>query len=311
MRRVLWLLSGLLILVLVAMPWLRSAEHADLEAARAQAPGAFVTLQHGKVFYRVAGPADGAPVILVHGFSVPDYIFDGTRRHLADAGFRVVSFDLYGRGWSDRPDVVYDRDLFAGQLSQLMDALHIQRASLVGISMGGAVVGHFAAAHAERVDKLVLIDPFTQPIDIGPMRWPVIGDWLFYSYYLPHLAETQLDGASHPEHFADWPKQFAAQMRYPHFGRALLSTGRHLIGQSSLPDFTQVGRQNIPTLLVWGRRDETVPFALSAQVLQAIPSAKLLAIDDAGHIANVERPDIVDPAIATFLTAPAVAMTPR
>jgi pimeloyl-ACP methyl ester carboxylesterase len=200
MRRLLWLLLGLLILLAVALPWLRSVEHADLSAAQAQAPGAFVTLQHGKVFYRVAGPANGAPVILVHGFSVPDFIFDGTRRQLADAGFHVISLDLYGRGWSDRPDVVYDRDLFAGQLGQLMDALNIKRASLVGISMGGAVVGHFAAAHADRVDKLVLIDPFTQPFDIGPMRWPVIGDWYFYSFYLPHLQATLVDGSSHPEH---------------------------------------------------------------------------------------------------------------
>jgi pimeloyl-ACP methyl ester carboxylesterase len=64
-------------------------------------------------------------------------------------------------------------------------------------------------------------------------------------------------------------------------------------------------------LLVWGRQDDTVPFALSAQVLQAIPSAKFLAIADAGHIANVERPDIVDPAIAAFLAAPAIPMTPH
>ena len=302
MRRLFRFVVLLLLATVIALPWLRSEERADLDAqARAAADGQFLTLGHGQVHYRIDGPASGATVVLLHGFSVPSYVFGGTREALAAAGFRVVSFDLYGRGWSDRPDLVYDRDLFADQLGELMTALQIARADLVGVSMGGAIAGHFTARHPERVRRLVLMDPVTQAMDVGPLAWPVVGRWLFGAWYLPHLRDSQLDDFAHPERFSDWPQRFHAQMQYRGFGRALYSTGLHLISQPSLPDFAEVGRQPTPVLLVWGRHDTTTPFAQSADVQRAIPQAQLLAIDDAAHLPHLEQPALVNPAIVAFL----------
>lgn len=305
MRRKLGIAGLLLLCIALALPWLRSEEHADLDAkARAQAPGQFIALRHGQVHYRVSGPAAGTPVVLVHGFSVPGYIFDGTRESLARNGFRVVSLDLYGRGWSDRPDVVYDRDLFADQVGELMSALHIPKADLVGLSMGGAVVGRFAARHPERVRKVVLIDPLTRGNDISALGWPIVGKWLFGTWFLPNLRDSQLEDFSHPEQFPDWPQRFLPQMQYRGFGQALWSTLHHLIRHSSVPDFATVGRQHTPVMLVWGRQDETIPFEQSADVMGAIPQARLLAIDHAGHLPHMEQASTVNPAIAAFLQAP-------
>jgi pimeloyl-ACP methyl ester carboxylesterase len=288
--------------LVVAVPLLRDVEHLPLDdAARKQAPGQFVRLSHGFVHYRAAGPADGEPVVLVHGFSVPDYAWDSTRDTLARAGFRVVSFDLYGRGWSDRPDVRYDRDLFAGELGELMDALHMPKASVVGLSMGGAVVGRFAATHPERVRSLVLLAPLNQPHDISVMGWPGLGNWLFRSWYLPALAASQNEDFAHP--VPGWRDRFLTQMRYNGFGDAILSTIRNTATQSSIPDFEAVGKAGLPVELVWGERDDTVPFAEHVAVQRAIPQAQFVPLPGLGHMSVVEAPDAVSPHLVSFLRA--------
>jgi pimeloyl-ACP methyl ester carboxylesterase len=304
LRTVLLAASAALVLAAAAVPVLRNAEHQSLDAAaRRQAPGQFMQLSHGMVHYQSAGPVDGRPVVLVHGFSVPQYVFDRTREALAGAGFRVVSFDLYGRGWSDRPDVTYDRDLFAAELNEVMDTLHMSKADVVGLSMGGAIVGHFAAQHPERVRSLVLIAPFTQPQDISVMAWPGVGDYLFRSWFLPSLAANQTGDFPHPERFPDWPGRFLPQMQYDGFGRALLSSIRTVISRSSVPDFEAVGKSGLPVQLVWGDRDTTVPYAQHQDVRRAIPQVQFVSLPGIGHLAVVEAPDAVHPKLLDFLRA--------
>jgi len=302
MKKILLAGGAALVLGIAALPWLRSDEHAVLDAAaRSKEGGSYVTLSQGVVHYQLAGPAGGKPVVLVHGFSVPSYVFDATLRDLAGAGYRVASFDLYGRGLSDRPQVRYDRALLAGQLGELMDALHMPKADIVGLSMGGAVAGHFAASHPERVRSLVLIAPFTEAQDISVMAWPVLGDWIFWSWFLPSLPRSQGEDFAHPERFPDWAPRFRVQMRYEGFGQALLSTGRHLITAPSLPDYSKVGLQGTPTLLLWGDRDATVPYALSAKVRQAIPQARMVTLPGLGHLPVAEDPPAANLPIIEFL----------
>jgi len=302
LRKVLLAAGAILIVVAAAVPWLRNREHMPLDAAaRRHAPGQFVQLSHGMVHYRSAGPEHGQPVVLVHGFSVPDYVFDGTRTALAAAGYRVVSFDLYGRGWSDRPDVRYDRALLAGQVGELMDALHIPQADVVGLSMGGAVAGHFAALHPERVRRLVLIAPFTLPHDISVMAWPGLGEWLLRAWFLPSLPDNQLEDFPHPERVPGWAPRFVPQMQYEGFGRAILSSMRTVIPASSVPDFEKVGRAGLPVALIWGERDTTVPYAQHAVVQRAIPQARFVSLPGLGHLSLVEDPGAVNAALTGFL----------
>jgi pimeloyl-ACP methyl ester carboxylesterase len=294
--------AAIMAAVLIAIPLARNEEHGPLDAsARRQAPGQFVTLSHGVVHVRIAGPEQGRPVLLVHGFSVPSYVFDKTSEDLAAQGFRVIRFDLYGRGWSDRPDVVYDRRLFAEQVLELMDALHIPKADLLGLSMGGAIVGRFAAEHPDRVRSVVLVAPLTRPHDISVMAWPGVGEWLTRAWFLPSLAASQLADFPHPERMAGWPERFRPQMRYDGFGRAILSTIRHVSADSSVPDFEKVGKSGLPVLLVWGEADKTVPYAEHVDVQRAIPQARLLSLPGTGHLPVVEDPAAVHPDIAAFL----------
>ena len=93
--------------------------------AREHAPGAFIQLSRGITHYEISGPEDAQTVILVHGFSVPAYIWEPTFQMLSQAGYRVLRYDLYGRGYSDRPDTTYNSQLFGKQLSDLIEQLQI------------------------------------------------------------------------------------------------------------------------------------------------------------------------------------------
>ena len=78
------------------------------DTARAAASGRYVRLADGVTHYETAGPDTGRVVVLAAGFSVPAYIWDSLYQRLADSGFRVLRYDYYGRGWSDRPSAAYD-----------------------------------------------------------------------------------------------------------------------------------------------------------------------------------------------------------
>ncbi len=94
-------------------------------------------LTDGIVRYEMAGPPDGQVVVLLHGFFNAYFVWDNTFDALAQADLRVLRYDLYGRGYSDRPNTQYDRDLFDRQLVNLLAALDVTRpVDLVGPSMG-------------------------------------------------------------------------------------------------------------------------------------------------------------------------------
>jgi triacylglycerol esterase/lipase EstA (alpha/beta hydrolase family) len=117
----------------------RNPERTALDAgARRGLGGQFLRLSDGLTHYEVPGPADGPLVVLVHGFSVPYYVWDSTVTALTSAGFRVLRDDLYGRGYSDRPALDYTADVFDRQLTELLDAVGRRRqVDVIGMSMGG------------------------------------------------------------------------------------------------------------------------------------------------------------------------------
>ena len=113
------------------------------ETARTALPGRFVKLSDGITHYEWKDRDNGLVVVLVHGFSAPHFVWDHTWPALVDAGFRVLKYDLYGRGYSDRRRADYNENLFDRQLLELLSALDVDPPiDLVGLSMGG-YCGHF------------------------------------------------------------------------------------------------------------------------------------------------------------------------
>ncbi|HEY5269919.1 MAG TPA: alpha/beta fold hydrolase [Anaerolineales bacterium] len=310
--------SGIAIIVLLLLVSYRLTDQEKItlsDTVRLALPGQFVKLPLGVVHYELAGPDDAPTVVLVHGFSVPYYIWDPTFEALTQAGFRVLRYDLYGRGFSDRPEKNYDLDLFVTQLEELLPALNIQGpVDLVGLSMGGPIVASFANHHPDQVRSLILIDPEVAPVStqrIFPLNIPLVGEYLMTIYVAPvELPKTQSDDFYRPDRFPDWEAMYRVQLQYKGFRRAILSTIRLQPGMDSLAEFGAVGGQNLPALLIWGREDKTVSSADMQQLVKLIPGIEYHIIEEAGHIPQYERPEVVNPLLVEFLNGLKVPSVP-
>jgi pimeloyl-ACP methyl ester carboxylesterase/glyoxylase-like metal-dependent hydrolase (beta-lactamase superfamily II) len=310
LKKTIWALVVLVALAGVALFVLLQRADTEFlvldEEARELAPGLFVELSDGWTHYDVAGPESGQVVILVHGFSVPYYIWDSTFEALAAAGFRVIRFDLFGRGYSDRPATDYDGALYERQVGDLIDALELERpVDLIGLSMGGAVVMRFAANQSELVRKIVLVDPMTEAS--SPPQYPQwIGSPLIALTLIPVMAEGQLTDFLQPEKYPTWVEQYRVQMQYEGFRRAITSTIYAFAPEDHLSNYRQVQESGLPVKLIWGVQDQTLSID-GAKTVQSVLDVDFLAVDNAGHLPHIEQAAIVNPAIVEFLKGDAQA----
>ena len=285
-------------------------EETDLtDEVRSELSGHFIRLSKGYVHYEMAGPEDGKKVVLVHGFSTPYYIWDPTFEALVEKGFRVLRYDLYGRGFSDRPKADYDLALFKEQLLELIVTLKLKGpVSLVGMSMGGAVVATMANQHPEKVDKIVLIDPqaFPPPLEtVSPLMKPFIGEYLTAVVWMPRLQKQKAEDYYRPERFPDAGEKIKVQMKYRGYRRALLSTLREMVKKGDMISlYESLADLNLPVQVIWGKEDRKLLPGSLEKIREALPNAALHIIDEAGHEPHYERPEIVNPLLIEFLADP-------
>jgi pimeloyl-ACP methyl ester carboxylesterase len=277
------------------------------DEARQAAPGSFIQLSRGIVHYEMVGPENGDIVVLIHGLATPYFIWDHNVSALVSAGFRVLRYDHYGRGFSDRPDVTYGRDLYDQQLLELLQKLNVKLpVHLVGLSMGGAVATIFSDRHPDMVAKLCLIAPagfpFKESLAIRLAQIPVIGDYLMAVIGDRVVLEGVKEAFVTPEQFPEFEKKFNTPLKYAGFQRALLSTMRNMDMTNLSETYQRVGKQQKPVLLLWGRKDQVLPFKHSEKVKQAIPHLVFHDIAAAGHNLNYENPEIVNPKLDAFLS---------
>lgn len=297
-------------LVLLAVPlllgvvWLygRSVNRERMEVPAA-VPGALIPGSHGLTHYELSGPDTGATAVLVHGFSVPMYIWDSTVTALRDAGYRTLRYDLYGRGFSARPDAAYDRGMFVAQLVALLDSLRIRGAvHLMGVSFGGYVTAAFVAAHPDRVASLTLLDPvFARPELPAFLAWPAVGSWFWQTVQVPQMPEGQRTDFLNPDAFPDWVDRYRDQMQYRGFGRALLRSAQALAREDLPAIYGRVGAAGKPVLLIWGKQDRTTPIAGAEVIRRALPQARFFPVDSAGHLPHMEQADTVRRIMLDFL----------
>jgi pimeloyl-ACP methyl ester carboxylesterase len=304
MRRLLIALLALIVIGAITLR-VRDPESRDLDdTARRAAPGQFARLTSGTTHYEVAGPDSGARVMLVHGFSVPAYIWDSTFVSLAAAGFRVARYDVLGRGWSDRPDVAYDRALYDRQLGELLDTLGWSRdVQLVGLSAGGPIVAAFTTHQPARIRSFTLVDPAAGTASDVPamFQWPLVGAFLWQGIAVPTMADGQASDFVEPARWPDWADKYRVQQQYRGFGRALLRSVIAQRGMSIDSIYAQAATVSRPSLLIWGIEDQTVPIARSEGVRNALPGIEYHAIERAGHLPHMERADAVNPILIDFL----------
>jgi pimeloyl-ACP methyl ester carboxylesterase len=279
--------------------------------------GRFLTVAGVRTFVQEAGPAEGPAVVLVHGFGGSTFNWRYTLPALAEAGYHSIALDLKGFGLSDkRFDEDYSHAAQADFVAEVMTALNVQSATLVGHSMGGNVVAHFALKYPQRVDGLVFAagmvitgrqgrgPAFGLPASVGPLvAFPPLRRWgqlvlravlvparvttvLASAYYDSELVTPEVvEGALRPQQVRGWDLALLGLMRDS--------------GRNALPE--PVSAITAPTLLAWGANDSWVPLERGQQLRSALPQAQWVVIPRAGHLLMEEQAEAFDTALLDFL----------
>lgn len=256
----------------------------------------------------------GPTLILIHGFGGSMWQWEYQSTALA-RDFRVVTLDLLGSGFSDKPDLEYRPEEVLRYVRGFMDALGIDRATLIGNSMGAGVALGMALTQPDRVDRLVLIsglpgnvkDKLASPlirraVDSSIPTWLVrLANWFAGSSATERiLKEIVYDHGLLTPAVLDRSNR---NRRAPNFIGPVLALGQTLPLWEA--DYApRLGNVRVPTLILWGEEDKVFPVAVGRELAALLPQAKFTAIPKAGHIPQWERPEEVNRAILSFLTRP-------
>lgn len=303
-KKLYWIFGALLIGMWAHYVWLRVGKPQMTDEVRAKFGKRSIALSAGKTAFEYQD-GDSPAVVLVHGFSVPSVIWDNTYKALSEAGLKVLRYDLYGRGFSDRPRAKYDAEFYVRQLKELTDEiLGPEKLVICGLSMGGAIAVLFADRYPGRVQKLILVDPagFPMPIPAAAslVKVPLIGDYVGRIMARSAMAKglpTNFTGTVPPAVEAG----ALIQTDYAGYDDAIVSTLRHMDLTGLKPIYESVGKRRTKTLLLWGKQDKVVPFANASNVRAAMPGTKFMSFAKSGHIPTVDEKEKANRAILEFL----------
>ena len=272
---------------------LKTAETLELnDDERKKLPGSFIALKSGNTHYEMKG--EGETIVLTHGYATPYYIYDKLFDTFVKAGYRVLRYDLLGRGFSERVKADYTPELFAAQLNELTEALLGDESFyLVGTSMGGSVTTTFCRLYPGKVKKLILlapagIDSFKPPFYMKLSEIPGIGELLFSLIG----AKSLLNGCASEMYYSPseekdyYMKSFADAFRYKGFVKCTLSSLRHTLMRTdkTILGYKAVAQSKIPFLCIWGKIDKTMPYYQAERLLEVCPDVKLITYEKSGHI---------------------------
>ena len=261
----------------------------------------FGTVQVGgyPIAYRAAGR--GADLVLLHGFLSDSRCWRRQLAGLSD-GFRVVAWDAPGAGLSPDPPESFTTADYAHCLAGFLDGLGIDRAHLVGLSWGGILAQEFYRLHPNRLRRLVLADTYADwkgslPESVWKERLQAclrdstgpagaVVAKVLPGMFTEHVSEDVRDelsdivAAFHPVGF-----------------RVMSRSSAETDTRELLPTI------DIPTLLLWGDADRRSPVHVAHQLHGAIPGAQLAIIPNAGHVSNMEQPEVFNTHVRRFCEA--------
>ncbi len=260
------------------------------------------------IFYTVKG--EGSPLILIHGYGAGMWVWEKQIEVLSKQN-RVYAIDVVGYGFSDRPKIPYTPEVFICFLRDFMDAVGIEKATLIGNSMGGGIVWGTAILFPERVNRLVLIDcvppdvlrqvkneslrtliairniPFLPYLVISArsrstMKWVLMECISDVKLVTPEVVERQYEISKIKG--TTW---------------VLYSTLKNAEQALKLKKEFSMIRQ--PTLFIWGEKDKVFPPDVGETLHRALKGSAFKSIEKSGHIPMWETPDPVNQAILEFL----------
>ena len=252
----------------------------------------------------------GRPVVLIHGWPLSGESWSDQVAPLSAAGYRVVSYDRRGFGRSDKPSGGFDYDTLAEDLSNVLEELDLNDATLVGFSMGGGEVARYISKHGEsRLHSVVFaaaVPPYLLKTDDnpdGPLTEEAAGEM---EAGLRADRTTFFDGFMQAFFSADGVLKVTESQRQEAIRLAHQSDQHAALGcmeAFGTTDFRDaLTRITVPTLVIHGDSDATVPFEGSgARTHVAVPHSRLVVVPGAPHGLNVSHADAFNTALLEFL----------
>ncbi len=256
-----------------------------------------------RMHYHEAGPRDAREaLVFLHGAGAGASGYSNFKTNypvFADAGYRVVVPDLLGYGLSSKPDIAqYDLDFFVAGVKGLVDALGLERVSLVGNSLGGAVALGYALAHPQDVDKLVLLGPGgVEDIDTY-LAMPGMAH-MFAVYKSGKVGEEALREIFHAMLYD--PSQLDEATIHERAPLAALQTkaARSIL---KVPNMTvRLGELRCPVFCIWGADDKFNPVGGAMKIAQGVPHARVEIVSHCGHWVQVEYRELFNRLCMDFL----------
>ncbi len=290
MLTLIFCVSLLVLIVAAGLLYQPDLSRAELEAKYGVSADDYVTAAGIRLHVVQVGPQDAPAIVLLHGFGDTWLTFDGWVGSLA-MQYRVILYDLPGFGLTG-PDPTgdYSDSRSIAVLKALLERLDVRQATLIGNSMGGKLAWQFAAAYPALVDKLVLISPdgfaspgfeYEKPVDVP-----------FAMRLLPYVLPKLLVRASLAPAFGDRARlsdavvtRYRDMMLAPGVRRAIIDRLGQVVVHNPEADLRRI---KAPTLLLWGRQDNMIPFTNAADYLRTIPNARLVELPELGHVPQEE-----------------------
>ena len=248
--------------------------------------------------YDVSGTDDGPVVVLSHSLGSSRVMWDPQMPAL-EAAYRVVSYDTRGHGGSSAPAEAYSLDQLGDDAMALLDALEIESAHWVGLSMGGMIGQNLALRQNGRLDSLVLCDTSAQIPAEARSTWDdrlAAAD----SGGMAPLAEPTLERWFTPDYLGGDPPAVA-----PIRQQFLDTPPAGFIGcchaLKPLDYLDRLGEIRLPTLIIVGEDDPGTPVAASEAMHERIAGSELAILPSAAHLSNIEQADAFNQALLGFL----------
>jgi len=255
------------------------------------------------MYYEVQG--EGDPLVLIHGLTL-DHLSWSFQTQAFSEKYRVVTFDNRGVGRSDSPDMPYTTEMMADDLAGLLDLLEIEKANILGLSLGGMIAQEFALKYPQRVDRLILAATAARPTKNAQRSSHIIGTLFQMAQAgipLDQRTRMFMVWSFSPRFFED-PKQAQIMVN-------LVASAPHpqplegLAGQIAAADqhdcFERLGQIQAPTLVLAGKEDLLLPIRLSEELAAGIKNSRLVAVEQAAHLFCIEQPGEFNQAVLDFL----------
>jgi pimeloyl-ACP methyl ester carboxylesterase len=296
MKKALKITGAFLILILLALAFLYERDLSIEEAMSVLADdrSSFVEIEEMRVHYKREG--NGFPVVLIHGTGAMLQTWDEWARILAEQNYELIRMDLQSFGLTGpRPDGDYSIDSYVDFLEQFIDEMELDSFHLVGNSLGGNIVWHYAVNHQDKIGKMVLIAPsgFQTEDKEGSLAFELAKrKWL--GNILKNLGTSFFVRKTLEDVYYDDSK--ITEKTYQQYLAASKRAGNReafiqRLRTEQQAETGQLSNIHTPTLLMWGDQDVLVPHHLSARFAAALPHDTLIVYPDVGHIPMEEIPE--------------------